>query len=146
MADKKLTDAEKFKRVGEIIEKWANKALDAFVGILPQLVEKAGEHAPKIAAAFVEGFLKAPILGQLLLGGWLLAKMGGMGAVAKIGTSLGVSIGKFAGPAVAVAIGAALGAEFCKGDWAQKHIAHMSDLTKAISEGAQHHSEPGSKG
>ena len=71
---------------------------------------------------------------KLLLGGWLLSKMGGMGAISKIGTSLGMSIGRFAGPAVAVAIGAALGAEFGKGDWAQKHIAHMSDITEKIAE------------
>ena len=90
----KLTNAEKFEKVGRIIGKWADKALDAFVAVLPKLVEKAGEAAPRIAKAFIEGFMNAPAWGKLLIGGWLLAKLGGLAAFARVGGKAGTTFGR----------------------------------------------------
>lgn len=89
LANDNLTDTQKFQKVGDIIGEWADKALDAFIAVLPQIIARAGEAAPKIAKAFVEGFLNAPILGQLFLGGWLLSKFGGLGAATTIGSKVG---------------------------------------------------------
>jgi hypothetical protein len=94
MASDELTNAEKFRRVGEIFAKWGQAAFDAFIGIFPKLVEEIGERAPAVAAAFVKGFFNAPILGQLLLGGWLLSKMGGLTAVGKLGSTIGTRLGR----------------------------------------------------
>ena len=117
MGDKRLTDAEKFRQVAGIIEKWAGKALDAFVAILPKLAEKAAESAPRIAAALVEGFMNAPVWGTLLGTGWLLSKFGGLGAFGglgtKMGTRFGMGFGGAAGPIAVGLIGSALaGAKF----------------------------------
>ena len=51
----KLTNAEKFEKLGNIIGKWADVALDAFVAVIPKLIEKAGEAAPRIAGALPRG-------------------------------------------------------------------------------------------
>lgn len=110
MADDDLTKAEKFEKIGAKIEGWADDALDAFVEVLPKIVEKAGEQAPRIAGAFVKGFLDAPALGKLALGGWLFSKMGGFGAggVLSTGKRLGATFAKGFGPAVAVGLALAL--------------------------------------
>ena len=89
----KLTKGEKLEKVGKIIAGWADDALDAFVKVLPTMVEKAGEMAPKIAGAFIKGFLNAPVWGQIVLGGFLLAKMGGLTALATLGTRAGATFG-----------------------------------------------------
>jgi len=133
MADDKLTSDEKWKQVGEIIMKWATKAKDAFIEILPKLVEAAGKAAPEIAGAFVKGFLNAPILGQLLLGGWLLSKMGGLGAVGKMGTTVGTRFATaFKGAAVLV-IGSGLIAGI-SGALGKRNIPGMGGLEESLND------------
>ena len=55
MASDKLTNEEKWRRVGEIIAKWGDKAFDAFIGIFPKLVEEAASRAPAIAGRSSRG-------------------------------------------------------------------------------------------
>lgn len=93
MADDKLTRAEKFEKIGKIIGKWADKAYDAFIKILPKIISKAGEKAPEIAKALVEGFVNAPILGKLFLGTMLITKLGGWGALMGLGNKMGSKTG-----------------------------------------------------
>lgn len=105
LADNKLTNAEKFQKIGDIIGKWADKALDAFVGILPSIISRAGEAAPKIAGALVKGFQEAPIWGKLALVGLFASKLGGFrGLGASLGTKFGTSFGGAAGPIAAAGI------------------------------------------
>ena len=130
MANDKLTNADKFKKVGAVIGKWADEALDGFIAVLPKIVEHAAETAPKIAGAFVKGFLNAPILGQLVLGGWLfrglLGKMGGVGT--KLGTTLGTSLGGAAGPIAAGMVISAIA-----GAWAGHKLAKTMNISDAAT-------------
>lgn len=89
MADDKLSDAEKFHKIGNRIGNWADDAEEAFVEILPDIAEHAGEAAPRIAKALVEGFMDAPVMGKLALGAWFIHKLGGAGAMVGIGKTLG---------------------------------------------------------
>lgn len=65
-------------------------AFDAFV---QTLAEHSGEAAIKIAEALVRGFLNAPILGKLAIGGWLLSKFGGRSAFSALGSHVGKEFG-----------------------------------------------------
>lgn len=89
MGNDKLSNAEKFHKIGDTISGWADDALHAFEGVLPQVAEKAGEEAPKIAGALVHGFIDAPILGKLAIGAWLFKAFGGGSAIKAIGGRLG---------------------------------------------------------
>jgi hypothetical protein len=106
MANDKLTNAEKWEKVGKLIGKWADKALQVFVNILPKLVEKAGEWAPKIAAALVEGFKNAPIWGKVALGAFLMSRLMGVGMLGMFG-KIGEKIAKKIGTSIAARFGAA---------------------------------------
>lgn len=109
MANDKLTDTEKFEKVGKIMGKWADKALDAFVAVLPKMVEAAGKAAPKIAGAFVKGFLNSDLLGKLAIGTILFSKYGGItSAGSAIGKKFGVPFGKAFGPVAIALFGVAL--------------------------------------
>lgn len=133
LASKKLTDTEKFHRVGKIIAGWAQKALDAFVAILPEIVSQAGQAAPKIAAAFVKGFLDAPALAQLSIVGML----GGRIALANMGALAGGLIGNPLGLAIAAgALAAYAGYKSGFGHELAK-VAGVTSLTSKISEELQ---------
>ena len=64
---------------------------DAFV---QTLANHAGQASVKIAKALVNGFLHASVLGKLFIGGWLLARFGGLKALARLGADMGGALGK----------------------------------------------------
>lgn len=62
------------------------------------LATHMAEHAPEVAESFAKGFLNAPILGQAVFGGLLLAKFGGFGLLGGVFTKQGkLSAESFAG-------------------------------------------------
>ena len=89
MGNDKLTNAEKFEKAGQKIERWADQARDAFIAILPKLAEKAGETGPKVAKALAEGFINSNALGKLFLTGTFIRMVGGPGALGRIGAAMG---------------------------------------------------------
>lgn len=89
MGNDKLTDAEKFRKAGDKIARWAGEARDAFIGILPKLVEKAGETGPKIAVALAKGFIHSGALGKIFLTGTFIRMIGGPGALGRVGAAMG---------------------------------------------------------
>lgn len=93
ISDPKLSDDEKIAILGRKFEQAANRAFDAFSAMLPKLASRVGESIPRVAGAFVNGFLNANAWGKLLLGGWLLKKLGGGAAASAIGTKVGGWIG-----------------------------------------------------
>ncbi len=100
MGNDKLTNAEKFQKIAEKVGHWATVAKDAFIeDALPKIVEGVGRSAPEIAKALVQGFLNSPVLGKLFLGGLFLSKIGGLGALDKLGGRMGGRMGGAVGPA-----------------------------------------------
>ncbi len=58
---------------------------------IAKATEQLAAHAPAIAKGFVQGFLAADVWGQLLVGGWVLAKFGALGAVfSRVGATSGL--------------------------------------------------------
>jgi hypothetical protein len=101
VSDKSATWPEKFDKIGAMMErrfgpsmKGAGRAiLDGIEWAMPRAAERVAENAPKVAAAFVRGFMDAGIWGKLLIGGWLLTKMGGLGAFRALGRRGGLAMG-----------------------------------------------------
>lgn len=93
LANPKLTDSERFKKIGHIIRRDFSKALDFVLKLIPQIASKVGQTAPKIAIALVQGFLHADVWGQLAIGAWFITKLGGFGAFRKVGTTMGKRMG-----------------------------------------------------
>jgi|GEM_PF-5979220 len=98
MRSPNLTWGQKWKQITDVL-------LKDFSKVAPQLTQFAtvwataiassfATNAPKIAAAFVKGFVAAPVWGQLIVGGWLLSKFGGVGAFSREGGRAGGSFGK----------------------------------------------------
>lgn len=100
----KLTKQQKMHKLGKEFDEIAEKIGDIAAVVLPKLVEQMGEQAPKIAGAFVKGFLNAPIFGQLLLGAWLLSKMGGLGAATTAGRLAGMTFGRAFGVGMVLSV------------------------------------------
>lgn len=98
LASDRLTDADKFRKVSRIIGDWAEKALSAFIAILPKLAEEAAEAGPRIALALGKGFINASIWGKLFAAGWLITKMGGLAMFRKSGERSGKTFGRAFGP------------------------------------------------
>jgi hypothetical protein len=93
MADKKLTNAEKFKQVGAIIEKWASRAFDAFIDIFPKIIQKAAEQGPKIAKALIQGFTASNLMGKITIAALLIGSNLGNGIKAGLKRSgIGLAI------------------------------------------------------
>jgi acid phosphatase family membrane protein YuiD len=93
-------------RLAELIEKET-----------PRMAEAFANAAPKAASRFVHAFADSNLWGQLVIGGLLLKKMGGLGAFAALGRKAGgamaggVATGSAAGGAAGgAATGAAAGA------------------------------------
>jgi hypothetical protein len=82
----------------------------------PAIAEGLAHAAPHAASRFVHAFVNTDIWGQLLIGGLLLKKMGGLGAFTALGRRAGGAMGKgmaestAAGAAASGAGGAAAGA------------------------------------
>lgn len=120
MADDKLSRAEKLEKIGDIIGRWGEDALDAFTEILPELADHAGEAAPKVAGAFVDGFINSGPIGKLALGGWLLSRLGG-GGIGGLGSAAGTKYGggfaASAGPLISATVTSAIaGVGFAESD------------------------------
>lgn len=94
MADPKLTDDAKFKKVADILEKDFSRALDVIVKLIPTIASRVGEQAPKIALALVNGFINADIWGKLLLGTWLANKFLKTGVLVTVGKKAGLLLGR----------------------------------------------------
>ncbi len=111
-SNKGLSNTEKFERLFALLGRLATKALDALIGILPQLVEHAASAGLKIAKALFEGIINAPIWAQFVAGGWLVSKLGGIGGMggigARLGTKFGTTFAAAAGPIIGAAIGSVL--------------------------------------
>lgn len=96
LTDPKLTDAQKFQIIGKKLAHAADVGFDAFVTMLPEIANRAGEAAPKIAGALVHGFLGANVWGKLAIGTWIGAKLGGgvlLGKAAALGGGMGMKMG-----------------------------------------------------
>lgn len=92
MADPKLTQDEKFTKVADIIQKDMSTALDVIVKMIPTIASRVGEQAPKIASGLVNGFLDSNVWGKLLIGSWLISKLGGAGALRSVGSKAAAPI------------------------------------------------------
>jgi hypothetical protein len=94
MADKRLTDDEKFARISRIIQDDLSKALDFLTDhVIPQVAQDVGQAAPKIAGALFQGFINAPALGKLAIGAWFISKLGGWSAITALGSLFGRRMG-----------------------------------------------------
>jgi hypothetical protein len=78
---------------------------EAFSRALPKIANAVARQVPEIVKAFVSGFLRADAWGQLIIGGWLIAKLGGAAAFLAIGRRLGAMLGLGIGQGAAAAVG-----------------------------------------
>jgi len=84
--DPKLTSDQKLDRLAKMAGEVVSKGLSA-------AADKAAQLAPKVAEAFINGFMGAGVWGRLAISAWLLRKLGGTAAFAKIGGSVGAGVG-----------------------------------------------------
>ena len=80
------------QKLGEIFERISDVAVDGLEAAIPVVAGAAGRAAPEIAAAFVHGFLDAPILGKLLIANWAAKIFGGKTLLQRAGSTMGSSI------------------------------------------------------
>lgn len=89
-----------FKGISDLIRD-VTKAFkkDGIQGVIDLLLQKLGDAVPKVlnagkdlAGALVKGFLDAPVLAQLAVGGWLFAKLGGGSALKALGQKIATLI------------------------------------------------------
>lgn len=73
---KDLTGEQKWNKFGDMVSNALEKAL-------PQIASKAGQIAPKIAAAFVKGFIHADAWGKLAMGAFLISRFVGWRVIFK---------------------------------------------------------------
>jgi hypothetical protein len=81
----RLTTDEKLDRV-------MRRAGDLLERAIPQVADRIGQAAPQVARAFINGFLNAGLWGQLVIGGLLLRKIGGLGALTALGARMGTAL------------------------------------------------------
>lgn len=87
--DKILDRYKQLRRQGKGVAEASAQALtEAFGRALPGIAEGAARIAPHVALAFITGFLSTDAWGKLAIGGWLLAKFGGIGAARSIGADV----------------------------------------------------------
>lgn len=91
------------RAVGNLIQRYKDlrsegkTQLEALSIIMGETISKAvenavrlmAEHGPRVAKAFVEGFLAADIWGKLFIGGWLLSRLGGRRGIGAVGGRIG---------------------------------------------------------
>lgn len=102
--DRTLSGPEKFEKAFNLA---FNKLLPVFEKVMTGTAEVAAENAPKVALAFVKGFVNAGIWGKLFTAAYLFGKIGGMGAFSKLGKGAGAKFG-------AAFLAAVLGLELAK--------------------------------
>jgi TP901 family phage tail tape measure protein len=67
---------------------------DAISAAAPQIADAAGHVAPLAAGAFVKTWVESSVWGRIAIGGFLLSKMGGLGAFKALGAQSGAEFGK----------------------------------------------------
>jgi hypothetical protein len=83
---------------------------DSLAKLIPIVANNLGSHMPEIVGGFVRGFLNADAWGRLLVGGWLIAKFGGLKAFVAVGRLIGGGVGAGVAEGTATALtGAAAG-------------------------------------
>lgn len=96
-----ISEADLPEKIGELVSAAA-----------PHIAEAAAKAGVLAAGSFAKAFLSADTWGQLALGGWLLTKLGGLGAFRLIGKKAGKQMATAAvteAAANGIAIGAASG-------------------------------------
>ncbi len=85
----------------DLPEQIGEAGVQAFNWALPRIAEAAGHGAITVTEAFARGFIESDTLGRLVIGGWLISKLGGFAALRAAGLSAGaqVSAGMAAGMA-----------------------------------------------
>lgn len=90
-----------FQALGDLISRYrelrreGKNQMDALAIVMGETISRAienavrlmGENGPRVAKAFIEGFLAADIWGKLFIGGWLLRRLGGQVAFAAAGAT-----------------------------------------------------------
>jgi hypothetical protein len=79
-SDKAFDDL--FKKIGDLAEE-----------VAPRLTKNAGQLGVSIAKGMVSGFFDADPLSRLVVGAWLVKKMGGPGAFRRAGLTAGAEVG-----------------------------------------------------
>lgn len=96
----RLTTDEKIERISERISDLISKGIE-------EGADRAAQMAPRVAEAFVTGWTNASVWGRLVLGGWLISKMGGLKAFRALGATAGAATAQ--GMATGTAAGIASG-------------------------------------
>lgn len=91
--------------LGDQIEQNLSKAFDWIVDVaLPELAEKVGQGAIKVAEGFGRGFLNADVLGKAIMAAWLISKFTKGAVIASVATA-GARLGGRFGRAMLERIG-----------------------------------------
>jgi hypothetical protein len=156
LSDPNLTSDQKWQRISADFGKLAQSAEHAFEHALPKIADAAAKEAPHVASAFINGYLNAGPWGKLLLGAWLIKKMGGLkafraagivggGAMAEgmvAGAEGGGVVGKFKGLAgflgktMGVVMAADIAFELAKGPISKALKGVVDPLTTAAGGGS----------
>lgn len=80
-----LTGEEKWAKIEKILAPVADQLSNEILDAIPKIANGVGEQAPKVADAFVDGFMAAEPWGKVAIGGFLLTKLGGWRAFASLG-------------------------------------------------------------
>jgi hypothetical protein len=92
---------DKIKKVGQDVGPAIKSIRDEFDKDLPKIADAVGHEAPKVAGAFVNGFIHADGWGKLALGGFLISKFVGWKTIfAKAGTADAIAWGTSFAPKV----------------------------------------------
>lgn len=95
--DPKLTDDQKFNRIGKQFDRIANRIIDVLVELVPRIADRAGHLGLRLAGALWQGFIKADTLGKLFIGAWFArAVLGtqGLKVVAVVGAKVGMAFAR----------------------------------------------------
>lgn len=77
---------------GRLIEKVTPLVADMTARMISVMAPVVARGAGTLAGAFVKGFMNAPILGKLLMSGWLFTKLGGFAAIQASGVRVGATL------------------------------------------------------
>lgn len=97
LSDPKLTDGQKMGRISRQVNGIVDKIMDTLMDAAPKIAERGGRLGLAIAKGTVQTFLKSDWLGKLAIGTWLVHKMGGFGAIARLGGRVGLRLAKALG-------------------------------------------------
>lgn len=87
------TVGKAMESIGEILTDPKLSAGEKIGKLFSGAAEAAGKAAPKVAGAFVTGFINAGIWGQLAMSALLIRGFGGKGAIAGLGARIGAWLG-----------------------------------------------------